>query len=91
MNSRLALLGVAIVFVGSLVVAVGAFSGPGGSGSTGGFILIGPVPIVFGSGPNSGVLATVGLAITVAMVAVYLLSFLFWRSGRRREVGAEAE
>ncbi|HUK74145.1 MAG TPA: DUF131 domain-containing protein [Nitrososphaerales archaeon] len=91
MNSRLALLGVAIVFVGFLVVAVGTFAGPGGSGSSGGFILIGPVPIVFGSGPNSGVLATVGLVITVVMVAVYLLSFLLWRSGRRREVGAEAE
>jgi uncharacterized membrane protein len=91
MNSRLALLGVAIVFVGFFVVAVGTLTGPGGSSSSGGFILIGPVPIVFGSGPNSRVLATIGLAITVGMVAVYLLSFLPWRSGRRREVGAEAE
>jgi len=87
MNPRLALLGVAMVFVGFLVVAMGTFIGPGGSSSTGGFILIGPVPIVFGSGPNSGVLAAVGLVITVAMVAAYLLSFLFWRSGGRREVG----
>jgi uncharacterized membrane protein len=91
MNPRLALLGVAIVFVGFLVVAMGTFSGPGESSSSGGFILIGPIPIVFGSGPNSGVLAAVGLVITVAMVAVYLLSFLLWRSGRRHEVGAEAE
>ena len=83
--------GVAIIFVGFLVVALGAFAGPGGSGSSGGFILIGPIPIVFGSGPNSGMLATVGLVITVAMVAVYLLSFLLWRSGRQREVGCWAE
>ncbi|MGH9918591.1 MAG: TIGR00304 family membrane protein, partial [Nitrososphaerales archaeon] len=91
MNSKLALLGVAIVFVGFLVVAIGTSTEPGGSSSSGGFVLIGPVPIVFGSGPNSGVLAMVGLVVTVVMVAVYLLSFLLWRSGRRREVGAEAE
>jgi len=38
-------------------------------------------------------LAAVAVVITVAMVALYLLSFLFWRSGRRRgaEVGAESE
>ncbi|MDA4116104.1 MAG: DUF131 domain-containing protein [Thaumarchaeota archaeon] len=89
MNPRLVLLGIAIVFVGFLVVAVGIFSGTGGSSSIGGFILIGPVPIIFGSGPNSGALSTVGLVITVAMVAAYLLSFLLWRSGRRREVEAE--
>jgi uncharacterized membrane protein len=93
MNSRLASLGVAIIFVGFLVVALGTFTGRGNSSSIGGFVLIGPIPIVFGSGSGSGVLATVALAITLAMAAVYLLSFVFWRSGRRREaqVGAESE
>lgn len=86
MNSRLALLGFAIVFVGFLVVAVGASAGPGGPSFSGGFVLIGPIPIVFGSGPNSGTLATVGLVITVAMVAVYLLSFILWKS----EAGARS-
>jgi len=76
--ARLAWLGFAIIFVGFLVVALGASRGSGG-----GFILIGPIPIVFGSGPNSGMLASVALVITAAMVAVYLLSFLFWRKGRR--------
>ncbi len=85
MNPRLASVGVAIIFVGFLVVALGTFTGSGGSSSGGGFILIGPIPIVFGSGPNSGILATVALVITAAMVVLYLLSFLFWRSGRRRE------
>jgi uncharacterized membrane protein len=84
-QARLTLVGVAIIFVGFLVVALGASLGSGGSSSSGGFILIGPIPIVFGSGPGSGVLAAVAVVITVAMVAVYLLSFLFWRSGRRRE------
>jgi uncharacterized membrane protein len=78
--ARLILLGVAIIFAGFLVLVLGAFLGSGGSTLSGGFILIGPIPIVFGSGPNSGNLATVGLLITVAMVVVYLMSFLFWRS-----------
>jgi uncharacterized membrane protein len=83
--ARLTWVGVAIIFVGFLVVALGASVGSGGSSSSGGFILIGPIPIVFGSGPNSGMLAAVALVITVAMVAVYLLSFFLLRSGRRRE------
>jgi uncharacterized membrane protein len=86
MNSaRLLWLGVVIIFVGLLVATVGAFTEPGGSSSSGGFILIGPIPIVFGSGPNSGMLATVALVISVVMVVVYLASFFVWRSGRRRE------
>ena len=89
--ARLTWVGVAIIFVGLLVVAVGASVGSGGSGSSGGFILIGPIPIVFGSGPGSGMLAAVALVITVAMVAVYLLSFFLLRSGERREAGAGTE
>jgi uncharacterized membrane protein len=92
MNSaRLTLLGVAIVLVGFLVVMAGMFTGPSASSSSGGFILIGPIPIVFGSGPNSGMLAAAALVITVAMVALYLLSILFWRSGGRREAEVEHE
>jgi len=89
--ARLALFGVAIIFVGFVVVMAGIFTGPSGSSSSGGFILIGPIPIVFGSGPNAGTLAAVALVITVAMVALYLVSVFLWRSGRRREseVGVE--
>jgi uncharacterized membrane protein len=85
--------GVAIILVGFLVVALGASLGSGGSSSSEGFILIGPVPIVFGSGPNTGQLTLVGLVVTVAVVVFYVISFFFWRSGRRREaeVGAESE
>lgn len=93
MKPRLVLLGVAVIFAGFIVVALGIFTSPSGSSSSGGFILIGPIPIVFGGGPNSGILSTVALVITAAMVAVYLLSFLFWRPGGRREaeVGNESE
>ncbi len=90
-TARLMWLGITIIFAGFLVVALGATLGSGGSSSSGGFILIGPIPIVFGSGPNSGMLAAVALLVTVAMVAVYFLSFLFWRSGRRREAEVEPE
>jgi uncharacterized membrane protein len=86
--SRLLSLGIVLIFVGFFVVATGALSSTGGSSSSGGFILIGPIPIVFGNGPSSGMLATVGLAITVVMVVFYLLSFFLWRSGRRREMDA---
>jgi uncharacterized membrane protein len=89
--ARLTWVGVAIIFVGFLVVALGASVGSGGSSSSGGFILIGPIPIVFGSGLGSGTLADVALVVTVAMVAVYLLSFFLLRSGRRREAGVGAE
>jgi len=36
-------------------------------------------------------LAAVALVITVAMVALYLLSFFLWRSGRRREAEVRTE
>jgi len=86
--ARLALLGVSIIFVGFAVVAVGIFTGPGWSSSSGGFILVGPFPIVFGSGPNSGTLAAVGLAFTVGMVALYLLSVFLSRPRWRPEAEA---
>jgi uncharacterized membrane protein len=82
-----------MIFVGFVVVALGTAVGSGGSSSTGGFVLIGPFPIVFGDGPNSGRLAAVGLVITFAVVALYLISFFLWRSGspREHEHGAESE
>lgn len=86
MNSaNLASLGTLIIFVGFVTVIMGAFLGAGGSSSSGGFILIGPFPIVFGSGPNSGMLASVALAISAVMIVVYLVSFFIWGWGRRRE------
>ncbi len=86
MNStNLASLGVLIIFAGFIVVIIGAVLGAGGSTSSGGFILIGPIPIVFGSGPNSSALASVALAISAVMVAVYIVSLLIFGWNRRRE------
>jgi uncharacterized membrane protein len=86
MNSTtLASFGVLVIFAGFLVVLLGAFLVSGGSSSSGGFILIGPIPIVFGSGPNSSVLASVALAISAVIIVVYLASFFMWGLRRRRE------
>jgi uncharacterized membrane protein len=90
-QARLSLLGIGLVVVGFVVLALGASLGSGGSSSTGGFILIGPFPIVFGSGPNSGMLAEVGLVITIAVVAFYLVSFFLWRSGQAARVRRRSE
>ncbi|HUH99873.1 MAG TPA: DUF131 domain-containing protein [Nitrososphaerales archaeon] len=84
-QARLLPLGMAMIFVGFIVVTFGVLSG-GGSSATGGFILIGPIPIIFGSGPNSGTLVAIGVVITIVMVVAYLFAFLAWRSGKR---GAE--
>ncbi len=86
--ARLLLVGFVLVVVGFFVVAMGTISGAG-SASSGGFILIGPIPIIFGSGPDSGTLSSVAVAVSVVMVAVYLASFLLWRSGRRKEAETE--
>jgi uncharacterized membrane protein len=84
-------IGLGLIFLGFLVVAVGTFSGINGSTSAGGFVLIGPFPIVFGSGPDSAFLVSAALAVSIAVVGVYLASFLLWRSGRRREEEKEPE
>lgn len=86
--ARLLLLGFGIILTGFVVVVVGAFQG--GSSSGGGFILIGPVPIAFGSGPHSGTLVELGVILTVAAILLYLVPFLAWRS-RQREADVETE
>src|SRR6267143_525714 len=89
----LVFIGVAIILVGFLVVFLSLLTASRSSESGerrtevkgGGVILIGPIPIVFGSGPNSSMLASVTLAISAIMIAVYLVSFLTWAWKRRRE------
>ena len=63
-------LGMTLVFVG-IVVIVAASAVFGGSGSVGGVILIGPVPIVFGAGPESGLLIVLGIVITIVSVVTF--------------------
>jgi uncharacterized membrane protein len=84
--AKLVWIGFAIIIVGFLVAALGTFQTQGGSSSSGGIILIGPIPIVFGSGQYSGTIISIAIVLFAVMIVVYLISaFLFWRNGRQRQ------
>ena len=72
------LLGIALVFLGVAVLVVAAVLD--GSGSVGGVIFIGPIPIVFGAGPESTWLILISLIVAALSIAVFVLS-------RRRRSG----
>ena len=65
-------LGIALILVGLLVILL-ASSILGGSGSAGVVIFIGPIPIVFGSGPDKIWLILIGVIITVLSVVSFLV------------------
>jgi uncharacterized membrane protein len=76
MNPRsLVGLGFAVVIIGVFLLVIGSLQG--GSEFTGGFVLIGPFPIVFGTGPNGGELAI--LSIVVGGIMILLFLFLIQR------------
>jgi uncharacterized membrane protein len=66
------LLGITLVFVGIAVLVVASLV-LGGSGSVGGVILIGPLPIVFGAGPDAGLLIAVSIILTVISIIFFLI------------------
>ena len=66
------ILGIALVFIGIVVLAV-ASAVFGGSGSSGAVIFIGPIPIVFGSGPGAGWLILIGIILAVLSVGFFLV------------------
>ena len=67
----LLLAGFALVFVGIAVIVVASLVF-GNGGSVGGVILIGPIPIVFGSGPDATWLITLSVVLTIISVAVFI-------------------
>jgi LPXTG-motif cell wall-anchored protein len=66
-------MGLFLIFVGFAFVVVSSLLYSGGSGSVGGVILIGPIPIVFGAGPDAGWLVLIGIIITILSLASFLL------------------
>jgi LPXTG-motif cell wall-anchored protein len=62
----------AVIFIGALLVAIGSL---GNAGSMGGgtIILIGPIPIIIGTGSYSPVLIALGLAVTILAALFYVL------------------
>jgi uncharacterized membrane protein len=55
-----------MIFVGMLLMTLGPLLNGGTAGASGGaVILIGPIPIILGSGPFSGVILVLALVLTV--------------------------
>ena len=64
--------GLILVLVGVLVVFVAALSGSSSSSSVGVVIFIGPIPIVFGAGPDAGLLVLAGALISAVSITIFL-------------------
>jgi uncharacterized protein (TIGR00304 family) len=69
----LILIGFLLVFVGSLIAA----SGGEGEVEGGGVIMIGPIPIIFGTGRG----ATVAAILTVVLMVLWIIGALLLRRG----------
>jgi uncharacterized membrane protein len=68
----LILLGITLVFVGIAVIIIASIV-LGGSGSVGGIILIGPIPIVFGAGPEAVWLIVISVILSVISIVLFLI------------------
>ena len=66
------LLGIALVFVGMVVLVVASLVF-GGSASVGGVIFIGPIPIVFGVGPDASWLILISIILAVLSIVLFLV------------------
>jgi uncharacterized membrane protein len=73
-------IGFFIILVGIIFLAVAALSSEG-SMSFGGFVLIGPFPIVFGAGPEAPWLVLFAIILGVLSVVIFLI---MWRKVGRR-------
>lgn len=69
---RWVLIGIALIFVGLLVIVIASLV-LGSSVSTGVVIFIGPIPIVFGSGPDKFWLILIGVIITIISIVAFLV------------------
>ena len=79
LNTNLALLGIGLiaVFIGSLLIIL-SFLGEGlerkGRSEAGGVIIIGPVPVVFGSNKSAAMAAAlVGIVLTALAIILFLI------------------
>lgn len=66
------LLGITLVFVGIAVIILASIV-LGGSASVGGIILIGPIPIVFGVGPEAVWLIAISVIMSVISIVLFLI------------------
>lgn len=56
-----------------LLITATAISSHEGSSSFGGVIIIGPIPIVIGSGPDAAWMVLLALALTILSIAAFLI------------------
>jgi len=67
------MLGLFIVLLGIVILAVATLAS-GGSASYGGVIFIGPIPIVFGAGPQATWLILFAIVLAALSIIVFLLT-----------------
>jgi uncharacterized membrane protein len=65
--------GVIAFVIGMAIIFLGALIDKGGLASAGIVIFIGPFPIVFGAGPNSGLLILMGIILTVTSLVIWAI------------------
>jgi len=64
----------ALVLIGMILMIIASMTQGQGAMSSGAVILIGPIPIILGGGPQSGWLILLGAIITVVAFAAFLLA-----------------
>jgi uncharacterized membrane protein len=64
----------AMVFIGMILMMIASFTQGRGSTSGGAIILVGPIPIILGSGPESTWMTLLAAAITVIALVAFLLT-----------------
>ena len=77
-------LGFALILFGTALVVIGSLGSS--NVSTGVVIFIGPIPIVFGSGTNGGVLVLIALVAALVMILLFYVPIFM----RNRPGDAEA-
>jgi len=70
----------AMIFVGVLIMSLAPILNGDSVGSVGTVILIGPIPIVLGSGPLAGVMVVLALVLTIIVVILGAV-LQRWRRG----------
>lgn len=73
---RLLIMGFLTLFIGMILIAAGSAQQSNVETSFGGVIFIGPIPLIFGQGPQSPLLLIIGLMIAIAMALMFLSAFL---------------
>ncbi|MBS7651605.1 MAG: DUF131 domain-containing protein [Candidatus Bathyarchaeia archaeon] len=79
LGMKIFLLGFILMFIGIIVTIIGLISkAPATSASYGGFILIGPIPIIIGAGPESShILAFLFLMFIFLAITIILFRLRF--------------